>query len=107
MDRFGKDGLVDFVEKGGRIKLLTSIKVDEDEFNAIRDGYEAKTNDILKKKLFDEAVISSEKHGKQWTLKYMSWLICENILELKISVHKSSSTNIYHNKVSFYRQRRQ
>jgi superfamily II DNA or RNA helicase len=97
-----KDGLVDFVEKGGRIKLLTSIKVDEDEFNAIRDGYEAKTNDILKKKLFDEAVISSEKHGKQWTLKYMSWLICENILELKISVHKSSSTNIYHNKVSFF-----
>ena len=97
-----RDGLVEFVENGGKIKLLTSIKVDEDEFNAIKNGYEAKTNEILKRRLFDEAVASSEKHGKKWTLSYMSWLICENIIELKISVHKASSVNIYHNKVSFF-----
>ena len=97
-----KDGLIRFVDNGGKIKLLTSIKVDEEEFDAIKNGFEAKTNEILKKKLFDEAVTSNEKHGKQWTLKYLSWLICENILELKISVHRNSSTNIYHNKVSFF-----
>lgn len=98
-----KDGLVSFAENGGKIKLLTSIKVDEDEFNAIKNGFEAKTNEILKKKLFDEAVAANEKSGKKWTLAYMSWLICENILEIKISVHKSSPTNIYHNKVSFFK----
>ena len=33
----------------------------------------------------------------------MSRMICENILEIKISVHKNSITNIYHDKVSFFK----
>ncbi len=44
-----KEGLLKFIKNGGKMKLLTSIKVEEDEFNAIKKGFEAKTNDVLKK----------------------------------------------------------
>ncbi|MCQ2776657.1 MAG: DEAD/DEAH box helicase family protein [Bacilli bacterium] len=97
-----KEGLIDFVNNGGKMKLLTSIQVDEDEFEAIKNGYNAKTNDILKQKLVDQAINATEKSGKSWTLAYLSWLICQNILELKISVHKKTTTNIYHDKVCFF-----
>lgn len=97
-----KDGLLKFIKNGGKMKLLTSIKVDEDEFNAIKNGFEAKTNEILKKQLFDSVYESTQKSGKYWTLQFMSWMICENILELKISVHKSNINNIYHDKVCFF-----
>lgn len=97
-----KDGLIDFVERGGKIQLLTSIKVGEDEYNAFMNGEIAKTDEILKRELYDKAVQSSKTSGKEWTLNYLSWLVCQEIAEVRISVHKKSLTSIFHDKISLF-----
>ena len=97
-----KDGLLRFVENKGHMLLLTSIKVEEDEYVAFQEGQKAKTDPILKRKLVDEALATANKQGKEWTLRYLSWMISEQILEVRLLIHKSSSIHMYHSKLSMF-----
>jgi len=97
-----KDGLPTFVANGGKMRLLTSIKVNEEEFQAFQLGQKAKTDQILRKQLIDDALNSANKNRKLWTLQYISWLISQNILEVKLLVHKESAIHMYHDKLSFF-----
>lgn len=97
-----KEGLVEFVKNGGKMVLLTSVKVGEDEFESFQKGEKAKTDKILEDILVKNAIESAKKGGKEWTLNYLAWMVSQNILDVHLLVHKTSSINIYHPKVSFW-----
>lgn len=97
-----KDGLIDFISNGGKMKLLTSAKVDEDDFEAFRIGYKAKTDSILEKMLIDQVRDNLHGTGREWTLNYLAWMIAEDILEVRILVHKTSQIHMYHEKISLW-----
>lgn len=97
-----KDGLVEFVQNNGKMKLLTSIQIDEDELIAFKTGEEAKVNAILKEELVNKLRHQTQINNNEWTLNYLSWMISENILEVRVSVHKKNDMNIYHNKVAIF-----
>lgn len=94
------EGLVTFIENGGKIRLITSININKDEYDAFILGNNAKTDEILKREIFD--VLTNSKIGKtSWTLPYLSWLIASDLLEVRVSVNMLNNINIYHDKVSF------
>lgn len=97
-----KEGLVEFVKNGGKMVLLTSVKVGEDEFESFQKGEKAKTDSILEEILVKNAVETAKKSGKEWTLNYLAWMVSQNILDVHLLVHKTSAINIYHPKVSFW-----
>ncbi len=97
-----KEGLVKFVKNDGKMILLTSIKVGEDEFESFKKGERAKTDKILEDILVKNAIKSARKDGREWTLNYLAWMVSQNILDVHLLVHKTSSVNIYHPKISFW-----
>ena len=97
-----KDGLVEFVKNGGKMVLLTSVKVGEDEFESFQKGEKAKTDKILEDILVKNAIETAKKSGKEWTLNYLAWMVSQDILDVHLLVHKTSAINIYHPKVSFW-----
>lgn len=97
-----KEGLVEFVKNGGKMVLLTSAKVGEEEFESFQKGEKAKTDRILEDILVKNAVETVRKSGKEWTLNYLAWMVSQDILDVHLLVHKTSAINIYHPKVSFW-----
>lgn len=97
-----KEGLVEFVKNGGKMVLLTSVKVGEEEFESFQKGEKAKTDKILENILVKNAVETAQKSGKEWTLNYLAWMVSQGILDVHLLVHKTSAINIYHPKVSFW-----
>ena len=97
-----RDGLLQFVNNGGKMELLTSVQVGEKEFAAFQMGEKAKTDSILKQILIDKALSEAGAKGKEWTLHYLAWMISEGILEVRLLIHKSSQVHMYHDKLSFW-----
>ncbi len=60
-----KEGLVEFVKNGGKMVLLTSVKVGEDEFESFQKGEKAKTDKILEDILVKNAIESAKKGGQR------------------------------------------
>lgn len=96
------EGLIEFVKNNGKIELLTSVDVSKDEYMAFKLGEQAKIDNILKEKIFDDLVNQKRTKDREWTLNYLSWLVANNIMEVKVSVHESSNISIYHDKISFF-----
>ena len=97
-----RDGLLSFVQNGGKMDLLTSVQVGEEEFKAFQLGEKAKTDEVLKRILVEQAIQNSEMHGKGWTLNYLAWMISQGILNVRLLIHKTSNVHMYHDKMSFW-----
>lgn len=95
------EGLLEFVENKGNFKLLTSIELGEKEYDAFKRGEEAKNNEILKNELIKK-VENGLNENNQWTFNYLSWLIANEILEVRFTVHTKNKKSIYHDKVAIF-----
>ncbi len=95
------EGLIRFVNAGGKMKLLTSIELGEEEYKALKLGEEAKKNEILKRELISKVEETLNSNNK-WTFNYLSWLIASEVLEVRFSIHKKNRRSIYHDKISIF-----
>ncbi len=100
-----KEGLIPFVENGGKMLLLTSVKVGEAEYQAFQNGEKAKTDKILEGALVEKALENAKRNGKEWTLSYLAWMVSQGILDVRLLIHKESITNMYHEKLAFWRDK--
>ncbi len=94
-------GLYGIVENGGKIQLITSPKMSDEEWNAIRTGTIAQKDELLKsiiKKTIDrEFQVADRKEA----LNLFSWLIADGIIELKIAICKDNNGD-YHDKLAIF-----
>lgn len=93
-------GLNYLVGNGGRIQLIASPKLSEEDVRAINDGYE-KRNEIIEKCLMRELDKAAElKPFEEKSLSYLTKLIELGILDIKIALLTGSEgIGIYHEKL--------
>lgn len=92
-------GLGSMAVRGGKIKLLVSPRLDDKDYDAIKNGYEMKQ--LVNDKLiaaFDEDIQFDQKI-ERFTL--LSYLIAYDILDIKVAVVKDqkNDTSMYHEKL--------
>lgn len=92
-------GLENFIFKNGKIRIVASPKLSEEDIEAIEKGEKNKTkvvNDIILKELLpDKKMIEND------TLNVLAWLIEQNILEIKLSFTENLR-GIYHEKFGIF-----
>lgn len=88
-------GIVSFARNDGRIQLVTSPRLTEDDVAAISKGYE-KREEIIKTSFSDDFVDGIQEFEED-ELNLLVDLIAEGVLDIKIVVTKT--TGMYHDKL--------
>ncbi len=97
-------GLTEFIDKGGRMRLAASPLLEPEDIEAIERGYAARQN-VVKRALLRqiEAVPDAATRDR---LGYLAWLIAEERLEVRIAVPLSAQNvpklGIYHEKLGIF-----
>ncbi|MDR3259096.1 MAG: DEAD/DEAH box helicase family protein [Fusobacteriaceae bacterium] len=94
-------GLTYLIKNGGRILLITSPYLEEEDVKAINKGYELR-NDIIETillKYFTEPVTSFDKES----LNLIATLIAQERLDIKIAFsYKDGKQGLYHEKMGIF-----
>ena len=97
-------GITHLLKNGGRIKLIASPILNEDDLKAINEGYENRF-EIIKKSLhisFDDI----EDKLIRDRLNALAWMIANNALEIKLAIRsknrKQVSRGIFHEKMGIF-----
>ena len=80
-------GLCELAEKGGKIRLVISPIISEEDWEAMKRGTEAKFNKILFENLM-KSVEDLKDSIKETPLNALSWLIADDILSIKFAIPK-------------------
>ena len=94
-------GLLQLVENDGKIQLITSPKMSDEEWNAIRTGTIAQKDEMLKKIIQKTIDNEFQVSDRKEALNLFSWLIADGIIELKIAICKENNGD-YHDKLAIF-----
>lgn len=87
-------GLINLVNNGGKMRLITSPRLQEQDIQAIKEGYD-------RRKIVDEAIMREWKepknHIEEERLNFLSHLIEDGYLDIKIAFKKPYG--LYHEKI--------
>ena len=94
-------GLDYFLDNNGKIQIVTSPRLQEEDIEAIKKGYDLR-NEVIKSCLFRELKeIETEEEKKE--LNILAHLIAENILDIKIAfIRNEKNIGIYHEKLGIF-----
>ena len=91
-------GISTLVNNGGRIQLVASPKLSDEDIEAIRKGYEMRDS-ILKKAVMRE-MMEPRTHFEGKCLNQLANLIADGILDIKIAfTEKDKKIGMYHEKM--------
>ncbi len=80
--------IIPLVERGGKIRLLTSPYLNKDDLEAILLGSEAEENEIIYQAL-SRSIEQLKTDLREDTRVALSWLIADNIMDIKIAIPKN------------------
>lgn len=87
-------GLINLVKNGGKMRLITSPKLQEQDIQAMKDGYD-------KREIVDKAIMREWKEPKNYIeeerLNFLSHMIEDGYLDIKIAFKKPFG--LYHEKI--------
>ncbi len=93
-------GVASLIEKGGRIELIASPRLSEEDMEAMEKGYK------LRRQIIEERLLSELTEAKDYLegqrLNLLAHLIADNKLEIKIAILNTKDENgigIYHEKL--------
>ena len=97
-------GMQNFVSRNGKMRLLVSVQLDEEDAKAIQRGYE------LRQRVYEKLDSESFENLTFWTansLQVLTRLVAENLLEVKVGVLRKSdgslnTIQILHDKVGIF-----
>lgn len=94
------EGIESIIKNNGKIYMITSPNLTEDDYEAIKKGNKAKTDEVIYNSIKQELEKFDAKDKKE-LLNFLSWLIAEEILEMKFAVCKNG-IGIYHDKIAIF-----
>lgn len=98
------DALKTFVANGGRMRLICSPVLSDDDINAILKGEKAHSDDILKEALRQELDNIWKDKKLRKPFQVLAALISQNIIEIKIAYGNAhpSFKQLFHDKVGIF-----
>lgn len=95
-------GISSLVKNGGKIQIVASPKLSEEDIEAIRIGYDKKS-EIIEKRLFGELESTDDNYFTNQRLNLLANLIAKDILSIKIAFKDNGSlVGIYHEKLGVF-----
>lgn len=95
-------GFKRLIGNNGRIRVITSPYLTEDDIKAIREGYDKrKTRDIIERVILRDLSEPRDKE-ERWHLGFLSWLIENNYLDIKIAFMEGDKGHLYHEKIGIF-----
>lgn len=100
------DALKRFIENGGKMRIMCSPYISDEDAAAITKGVSARTNDILKTQLKKEIQELLEQDNLSTPARLLACLISEGIIELRLLIAHSDANpdviKLYHDKAGVF-----
>jgi len=93
-------GILELVKNNGRMQLITSPRLSEDDVAAINQGYEAREKVYLR--AFEREMFVPQNIDEKNRLNILANLIEHELLEIKIAVTKNPERSMYHEKIGLF-----
>ena len=97
-------GIAYLVQNGGRIELVCSPHLEDEDIASIRDGYRSREDVLVD--AASRTFGSAEGHLSRGRLEALAWLVAEGKLDLKLAVRVSPSGvlmgGLYHEKLGVF-----
>lgn len=91
-------GLGAFADNGGKMKLLVSPQLEQADYEAIKNGYDARQ--LLHDKIVNDFDFNAEFRQKEDRFKMLAYMISTGLLEIKIvALENNNDKAMYHEKV--------
>lgn len=94
-------GVTELAANGGTAKWITSPIMDEDDWEAIQHGDEARRDEALKQALA-ETISQLQFELEYGTRNAVAWLIADEILDLQFAVPTGNLTGDFHDKFGVF-----
>ena len=95
--QFAAQGMAGLAGNNGTAKWITSPNLEEDDWEAVQKGEEAKRNDILYESL-QRSVDEIEEGLEKDTLNTLAWLIADGLLEVRFALPDGDLAGDFHDK---------
>ena len=91
-------GISGLIRNGGKIKLVISPNISDEDLKAVREGY--KNRDQVIKETLLKALLTPENENQKDRLNYLANLIESGFLDIKVAVtEKNTNIGLYHEKM--------
>ena len=94
-------GLVPFASNGGKMRLITSPYLSSSDWSAVKQGHDARENPELHRAL-NAAIDDLAAAAVQTPLDVLSWMVADNLLDIKIAIPTSRLDGDFHPKLGVF-----
>lgn len=93
------EGLFSLASKNGHMKLLISPMLDEQDYDAIKHGYEIRK--YIEEKMIEGFHEEADYPYKEQRYRLLAYMIANNLLDIKVGVvdNQENDRNIFHDKL--------
>ena len=96
-------GMAKFARKGGKARIVTSIRLSEEDWKAIQKGYDKQKIEQLITYQIQNVIEELEQALEEETLATLSWMISEDILDFRFGIPIGRlHGGIFHTKLSIF-----
>ena len=100
------EALREFIEHHGRMRLICSPYVSDEDASALTEGYSARNNEILAESLAKEVLTLFDDPFLSAPAKLLAYMISQGIIDVKIAVPTGSESpnarRLFHDKVGIF-----
>ena len=100
------DALKEFIENKGKMRLVCSPYVSDEDAKALAEGYSARTDEILTRSINEEVAGLFETPYLSAPAKLLAYMVSESIIDVKIAiptgVSSPNSKRLFHDKVGLF-----
>ena len=95
------EGLAAFAENGGKMRLITSPYLSPEDWGAVKQGEDAKSDPRILSTL-NSVVDDLEGVAKSEPLKILAWMIADELLDMRIAVPTAKLSGDFHIKIGVF-----
>lgn len=100
------DALREFIESNGKIRLICSPYLSDEDASALANGYSAKNDELLAESLAREVKTLFDDPSLTSPAKILAYMISQGIIDVKIAVPNGSESpnarRLFHDKVGIF-----